>query len=86
MLPLYTATTIEQSGVLGGTTLPCIMTVVDDNYIPIGQYVVKVFGQKHIKQYNPTKKEVFANILAQEFDLNVPQAALIHVQQPLIVL
>ncbi|WP_264790637.1 HipA family kinase [Aureispira anguillae] len=60
------------------------MTVVDDNYIPIGQYVVKVFGQKHIKQYNPTKKEVFANILAQEFDLSVPQAALILVKQPLI--
>lgn len=84
MLPIYTATTIEQTAVLGGTTLPCMMTVVDDNCTPIGQYVVKVFGQKHINQYNPTKKEIFANILAQEFDLSVPPAALIRVKQPLI--
>ncbi len=84
MLPIYTATTINKTAMTGGTTLPCIMTVEDDQGEIMGEYVVKVFNQQHVKQYNPTKREFWANILAQEFDLEVPQAALIKVEKPLI--
>lgn len=84
MLPIYNALILEQSAILGGTTLPCIMVVGDKDGNIKGNYVVKVFGQQHIKQYNPTNKEIFANVLAEEFDLIVPKGAIIYVNETLI--
>lgn len=84
MLPIYNALILEQSAILGGTTLPCIMVVGDKDGNIKGNYVVKVFGQQHIKQYNPTNKEIFANVLAEEFDLIVPKGAIIYVNEILI--
>ena len=58
MLPIYTAILLEKGNVKGGTTLPCQMTVVNNEGTIIGSYIVKVFGQRHIEQYNPTNKEI----------------------------
>lgn len=84
LLPVYEATFLEKDNVAGGTTLPCQMTVVDHEGKPKGVYIVKVFGQKHIRQYNPTNKEIIANILAKSFELTVPDIALVAVPQEII--
>jgi hypothetical protein len=84
MLPIYTAILLEKGNVKGGTTLPCQMTVVNNEGTIIGSYIVKVFGQRHIEQYNPTNKEIIANYLASEFDLTVPKMAIINVSQAII--
>ncbi len=41
-------------------------------------YVVKLFTKTQTRQLYPAAKEVFGNILAQEFDLTVPACALIN--------
>ncbi len=84
MIPVYTATSLEKTKLEGGTTLPSIMAVAESKGTPVGDYVVKTFDQKHIDQYNPTAKELYANILAQEFDLKVPEPAIINVDKTII--
>lgn len=85
MLPIYRATGIERPSFEGGTTRPSLMTVVDERDGAImGPYVVKVFSQTNIQQNQATNKEVYASILASQFDLNVPQPALIHVGETII--
>ncbi|MGB0861487.1 MAG: HipA family kinase [Saprospiraceae bacterium] len=84
ILPIYEAVFLEKDNVPGGTTLPCQMTVVDKNENLKGVYIVKVFGQRHIEQYNPTNKEIIANILAQAFEIKVPSLALVEV--PLFII
>lgn len=70
MLPIYEATILENGNVTGGTTLPCQMTVEDASGEVQGVFIVKVFGQQHIEQYNPTNKEIIANLLAHSKPLN----------------
>ena len=41
-------------------------------------YVVKLFTKRQTQQIHPVAKEVFGNVLAQEFDLNVPPWALVN--------
>lgn len=84
MLPIYKATEIIKRAVEGGTTLPCLMSVIDEDAGEQKECIVKVFGQNHLEQYNPTKKEVLANVLAQEFELPVPVAVLVRVGKDLI--
>ncbi len=60
----------------GGTTFPCLLSVSDEAGNILTPHVVKIFQQNHLAA---TCKEVFANILAQEFDLCVPPPALIKV-------
>jgi hypothetical protein len=83
-LPIYEAVFLEKDNIPGGTTLPCQMTVVNQNNHLKGVYIVKVFGQRHIEQYNPTNKEIIANVLAQAFEIRVPNLALIQV--PLFII
>lgn len=84
MLPVYKAISIEQFSIQGGTTNPCVLSVVDGNDSPIGAYVVKVFKQSHLRNAQATTKEVLCNALAESFDLNVPKAALIEVSSFII--
>jgi hypothetical protein len=85
MLPIYKATEIIKRAVEGGTTLPCLMSVIgEDTGGDRKECIVKVFGQNHLEQYNPTKKEILANVLAQEFELPVPVAVLVRVGKNLI--
>ncbi|RMG23539.1 MAG: hypothetical protein D6730_14240, partial [Bacteroidetes bacterium] len=61
------------------------MTVVDEeNGSIVGPYVVKVFSQTYIQQSQATNKEVYASILASQFELNVPKPALIDVGEEII--
>jgi len=66
---------------IGGSTYPSLMTLSDSTGAIVGQYVVKVFSQNHIVQAQPTIKELVSNILASEFDLNVPDPVLVKVSQ-----
>lgn len=84
MIPIYKATRLMKGSLRGGTTLPCLMTVIDDKGIIQGTYVVKVFDRKDIEQYNPTNKEIIANHLAEEFDLPVPKMAIIEVSETIV--
>lgn len=83
-IPKYTAIALETFALLGGSTLPSIMTVQDEQGEIIGTYVVKVFKQRNIKQYQPTNKEVYCYVLAKEFELPIPHGALIYVNEDII--
>ena len=84
MLPTYTATSIIEAPMEGGSTQPCLVVASAYNGVPMGQYVVKIFKRRNIEQINGTAKEVYANVLARHFDLKVPEAALIEVEYWLI--
>ena len=84
MIPIYKAVSLVKGNLQGGTTLPCLMTVINEWGIIQEPYVVKVFDTRHIEQYNPTNKEMIANYLATEFDLSVPKMAIIEVSDEII--
>lgn len=84
MLPIYKATAIQKAPLVGGSTQPCLLLATAYNGKPVGSYVVKIFKQRNLEQINGTAKEVYANVLAQHFDLAVPSAALIEVEYWLI--
>ncbi len=84
MLPVYKAIAVDQAAIVGGSTKPCIMTVADSNGKIVGDFVVKVFKPNNIEQSQPTNKEVYGNVLAQAFDLAVPNAALVSVGKDII--
>lgn len=52
MLPVYKAISIEQFSIQGGTTNPCVLSVVDGNDSPIGAYVVEQYYYKWIRYIN----------------------------------
>lgn len=60
----------------GGSTKPWIVQVNDQGSLV--SYVVKLFTEKQTQQIHPVAKETFGNVLAQEFDLSVPDCALIN--------
>lgn len=47
-------------------------------------YVVKVFSQKNLQQIQSTNKEIYASVLAHQFDLKVPKPALVEVGSEII--
>jgi hypothetical protein len=63
----------------GGSTHPWLVQVLtEEGVIP---YVVKLFTTEQVEQYNPVLKEVLANKLATEFDLEVPEPALLELNE-----
>lgn len=84
MLPIYKAIAIGKRAIATGSTRPCILTVADSQNEIIGDYVVKVFKSNNIQQNHSTHKEVFGNVLAKGFDLKVPNAALVKVNQDIV--
>jgi hypothetical protein len=83
MEKLYASALINK--LKGGTTQPFIMEVCDKNGNYKGNYVVKIFTQKDEAQGQATVKEFIANQLAIEFDLLVPDSALVSVKKELII-
>lgn len=82
MLPTFHAISVSQYALDGGTTQPCLMMVEDERgRIQSSHYVVKVFKRDHRAA---TCREVFAQALAGEFDLQVPKAALVEVDTTII--
>lgn len=67
----------------GGSTCPWVVKVFTDSNT-IVPYVVKLFTPSSTAQYQPIAKEVFGNRLAIEFDLPVPEYALIELSAEFI--
>jgi hypothetical protein len=63
----------------GGTTRPLLVLGEDGNV-----YVLKLFSIKDASQRPYTVAEVFANVIAKELNLNVPNAVLMEVPKQLI--
>lgn len=59
----------------GGSTKPWLVQVNDQGNL--ASYVVKLFTGKQTQQIHPVAKEIFGNVLAQEFDLTIAECALI---------
>jgi hypothetical protein len=66
----------------GGSTNPWVLTVDTGTFHE--EYIVKLFNSKDEQQYHPTNKEFYACALAKEFELSVPDFALIHFEEDFI--
>lgn len=75
MLPVYEA--IQVIKVMpGGSTKPWLIRVAVDGKPK--NYVVKLFKEEQVENASAVANEVFASVLAAEFDLKCPKAALIN--------
>jgi len=83
MLPEYSAMAVSQLELAGGSTKPCILEVEDEQGNAQGFYVVKIFENEG-ELSNPTLNEALTYILAKEFELPIPKAAIIDVPDFLI--
>lgn len=83
MLPEYEAISFLKVIEKGGHTKPWVVIV----QTPEGPkpYVVKLYTTLQIESRNSVTAEVVGNILASEFDLSAPPAALIHFSQDFIM-
>lgn len=82
MLPTYDQIQFVKKIEEGGSTHPWLVQVLtEEGVIP---YVVKLFTTEHVAQYNPVLKEVLANKLASEFDLEVPEPALLEFNEDFV--
>ncbi|MCF8453925.1 MAG: hypothetical protein K9G42_12020 [Pedobacter sp.] len=68
----------------GGSTKPWLVTAVQEGLEDPEEitYVVKLFSESNIIQGNNIGKEFFCNELAIQFDLDVPEAAFITLNDP----
>jgi hypothetical protein len=78
MLPVYPAVSYVRIISQGGRTKPWLVFV--DTPHGIKPYVVKMFRNDEFER-EPVLNEVLGNILAREFDLPVPEAALIEMDE-----
>jgi hypothetical protein len=67
---------------MGASTRPWLVTV--DTGSELKEFVIKLFSKKDEKQYQPTNKEFYSSVLAEEFDLSVPPYALIYLNEEFI--
>jgi hypothetical protein len=79
MLPVYRAILFHDVYEKRNRTKPWLVSVNADGQIK--QFVVKLFGTNSIETHDCVLKEVLGNVLAREFDLPVPNAALIDMGQ-----
>lgn len=68
----------------GGSTKPLRVVAVEEGELNPEEapYVVKVFKDKHVIQGNSIAKEFICNVLAEEFDLSVPETGIINLNEP----
>ncbi|HXB92281.1 MAG TPA: HipA family kinase [Puia sp.] len=76
MLPIYNAISFQRVLEKGGRTKPWLVLV--NTGTSVQPYVVKLFETALIEEKDSVTSEVLGNILAREFDLHVPDAALIN--------
>jgi hypothetical protein len=79
MLPVYKAISFDSIIKKGGRTKPWVVLV--DTEKDVKPYVVKFFDTAEIEQRDCVANEVIGNVLAKEFDLPVPSAALIETDE-----
>ena len=60
----------------GGHTRPWVVLVNENGSLV--QQVVKMFSAAYLQERDAVTNEVLGNVLATEFNLNVPKAALIY--------
>lgn len=77
MLPVYRAISFHGVYEKRNRTKPWLVSVNANGQIK--QFVVKLFGTQSIDIHDSVTKEVLGNVLAKEFDLPVPNAALIDI-------
>lgn len=75
-IPIYKAQIFERK-MKGGRNNPWLLTVKTESVDAL--YVAKFFVEQDINQQNVLIREIYANILAKELGLNVPDFALITV-------
>lgn len=83
MLPVYNALQFKSILRLGGRTQPWLV-VVNEEGRPV-VYVVKMFSYTEIQNRDSVTNEVIGNVLAREFNLNVPKAALIELDEDFLI-
>lgn len=79
LLPTIRITEFLDETLKGGTTRPMLVVGEDGN-----KYVLKIFSKKDAAQRSYTVAEVIANLLAKQFDLNVPQGVYMKVDEMLL--
>ena len=67
----------------GGSSKPLLITAVDDNG-KANQYVMKLFKKNYVEQNYSVAKEILICELAKEFNLPVPNYALIDIDHELL--
>jgi hypothetical protein len=67
----------------GGSSKPLLITAIDQSQVP-KQYVMKLFKTNNIEQNYSVAKEIFVNELAKEFDLSVPDYAIIKIDHKIL--
>jgi hypothetical protein len=82
MLPIFKATAFQDYAIQGGSSQPCIMSVMDEKRRFLeDSYVVKIFKDNSLEH---TCKEVYGSVLAQHFELNTPEPILVEVNNTMI--
>ncbi len=76
MIPIYKAISYQESFTMG-TTKP-ILAIIENESGNFEEYVVKLFNLNQLNSYSPVNKEIYACVLASEFDLSSPDFALIE--------
>jgi len=79
LLPTIRITEFLDKELTGGTTRPMLVIGEDGN-----KYVLKIFSLKDSEQRSYVVAEVMANILAKEFDLNVPDGVYMTLDKKLL--
>jgi hypothetical protein len=79
MLPEYKAIAFDRIIDKGGRTKP--WSVLVDTGNSVRPYVVKMFTTQLIENRDSVTNEILGNLLARSFDLPVPEAALIHMDE-----
>jgi hypothetical protein len=79
LLPVYPAISF-QSVLSGGRTKPWLILADTGNGIPV-PYVMKIFKTHNLEARDHVTAEVVGNILATAFDLPVPRAAFIEIDE-----
>lgn len=79
LLPIYKAISFNKVITKGGRTEPWVILVNAGNTLK--PYVVKLFKTELIQLRDSVANEVIGNVLAKEFNLPVPKAALIDLDE-----
>jgi hypothetical protein len=82
MLPVYHAISFQRVLEKGGRTKPWLVLVNTGERVQ--PYVVKLFDSALIEKNDSVANEVIGNVLAREFELPVPNAALIEMNEEFV--
>ncbi|MEA5402074.1 hypothetical protein VB776_04040 [Arcicella sp. DC2W] len=82
-MQIYEAISFQEIVDAGGSTYPWRVLVVDEHK-HIRPFLAKIFTKRQLIQQHAIAKELFGNVLAREFELNVPEAGLVNFQNCLL--